>query len=414
MMEKFLKIILSVFIIVIIMLSTQVFALDGYAVCFGLNEKAYSSNGEGADTTKIVTDARNAYATMGYTAYRYINPTFTRFQSFLPDNSTRMLESDIVLISGYASPTYMQVNEQVCLRPGRSINYVETNTGVVGIDTINWSDCKLVILMGCNTGAPHPNPELPNIQMLISDKGASTIGWIGSIEIQDCEIWLQRFNKKLSENKTIYEALNYANSYVLYRSDTIKNFRMYGNESVRLLRSSINSSSQNGIIDDESSKTVRKTYNEEINFNENDMSSIDNIIKQDFNNDFNSEDFEMNIYDNGEGKYTIDYIYKINDVYTDLACTIFIKNNRIEEISSNISDIDFSMYRDNIGELSLNYDELKNNAANGIVSQDRNMKINNQKIKKLYITDTGEKKVIVLSEYEKNGNTYINSYEQCL
>lgn len=72
------------------------------------------------------------------------------------------------------------------------------------------------------------------------------------------------------------------------------------------------------------------------------------------------------------------------------------------------------MYRDNIGELSLNYDELKNNAINEIVSQDRNMKINNQKIKKLYITDTGEKKVIVLSEYEKNGNTYINSYEQSL
>lgn len=39
--------------------------------------------------------------------------------------------------------------------------------------------------------------------MLESD----TIGWIGSIEIQDCEIWLQRFNKKLAENKSIYEVI---------------------------------------------------------------------------------------------------------------------------------------------------------------------------------------------------------------
>ena len=104
------KIFIIVIIIIILLFnSTRVFAtLDGYAVCFGLDETAYNTTtrwNQEANSTNIVNDARNMYASMGYTAYKYVNPTFTRFQSFLSDNATRMLEADIVLISGHASPT---------------------------------------------------------------------------------------------------------------------------------------------------------------------------------------------------------------------------------------------------------------------------------------------------------------------
>lgn len=229
----------KIFLIVVIILlgiGSQTFAESGYAVSFGLNENLLKSRTQNttyivnnqnpfADATDTINNATEGFKALGYTSFKYINPTYTRFHSFLPDNKARMLESDIVLIVGHGAVNEMRVNKQVWLRIGNGDYYIETNTGVVGTNSVNWDKTKLVILMGCNTGSPHPNPERPNITQDIAAKGNTVLGWAASIYDNDCSKWIQKFNTKLAENKTVKDAINYAN---LFLWDT-KNKVLYQN-----------------------------------------------------------------------------------------------------------------------------------------------------------------------------------------
>lgn len=433
---KNVKKIFLIMTIIILGFCSQSYAESGYTVSFGLNTTLFTSSGP--DATNTVNTAKAGFERLGYTSFKYINPSFTRLQSFLPDNTTRMLESDIVLLVGHGTWRSIQLNQAVYLQIGKGAYFIETNTGNVGTNSIDWNKCKVVILMGCNTASSPTSQN--NITKTISNVGTTAIGWDASIYDNDCNLWMQRFTSKLAENKTVQEAINHANLFLNYFSYTdynaICSCIVEGSNNIRLLR---NSNTANTINIDNTitntseatlenlsdtlthhtlavneSNLIHKKYNQKINFDGKDISKIIKIIQEDIKEDFELEDFEPYIIYNGNTNYTISFIYKIGDIYTNLGCSIFIEDNKITDIFNNISGKNLELYTNEVIELNTinneNYNSLKNNALRKINVKISDIKVIKQDIKKTFDVYSKEKKISVLTTYEINDQKYTDVY----
>lgn len=292
--------------------------------------------------------------------------------------------------------------------------------------------------MGCNTASSPTSQN--NITKTIANAGTTALGWDAEIYDNDCNLWMQRFTSKLAENKTVQEAINYANLFLNYFSYTdynsICSCIVEGSNSVRLLRSSNTTNAINidDIITNKSDTTlenlsntlthhtldanesdlIHKKYNQEIDFDGKDISKIIKIIQEDVKEDFKSEDFEPYIIYNGNTNYMISFIYKIGDTYTNLGCSVFIEDNKITDIFNNITDKNLELYTNEVIELntinSENYNSLKNNALRKINVKASDVKIIKQDIKKSFDAYSKAKKISVLSIYESNGQKYTDAY----
>ena len=408
------KIIIIGLILLINLCSIQANAAGNNAVVCGLKEG-------NVKLTEVVNNSKKTFGELGYNSVGYINPTQNQFSGYAADNVNKLLESDIVVLTGHGTTLSIQVAPTVYLRRGHGTsNYVGTND-------IQWSKCSLVMLVGCYTAAEHSNPQIDNITHNIMDKSngmTNVFGWRDEILVGDVISWMKRFNSKLANGSSLLTALSYANSFSDYiDNSTIKNVAYYVGNSTHLRNNKNNKNINNitsenlNVITINPHKTVKFTK-EEKNIN-----NVIQLIEEELNKTINIQEYEINVFNINEeyNHYNIDFEYKIGEYYTNLGYTVIVEYGKVTEIIDNMSE-EININAKKINESKIDLDRIKEiaklqcltnmqeNSVNSIKESD----IKKQRVKMYLDTKTGEKTLKIFTTYEKNGVIGVNVFEKSI
>lgn len=404
-------ILIEITTILILGISTNVYAANNMAFSAG---KGYGDVDMSATTIKAYTSYKN----MGYNSnYATSNSNYNTLAGKF-SNGTKRLESDIVFLTGHGMWSCINTLAGAGVRIGTK----QGNT-YVGTDDITWNKVKLAIFLACGTGEETNNSEINLAYNVFKKSNWSTtsIGWRQTIDTNSADKWIGYFNSKLESGATVSSALNYANSKN-YPNNSIKDIAFYGNQSLKL------NSNNNILIASNSDKRTNEVDERNITYikdnikfdgTEEELSNIVNFIKKD-NKDFNIDDYKVNIYTlSKENKYyTIDFIYTIDDIYTNSAYTVIVDNGKAVQLADNT--VEFSKEK-----LDTEFDESKNWVAKkfaesqtnkeNVINCIRNMttiepvKIIEQKTMKYIDLKTQKKYIKVYTTY-----SYINSESKAM
>lgn len=175
----------------------------------------------------------------------------------------------------------------------------------------------------------------------------------------------------------------------------------------------INIKNKNSEIIGENLYTIE--CNESISSENKKIEIVENLIRNSIDKKFDIKDYEINEYSNNpkEKSYTIDMNYKINDIYTNLGYQVFIDNNIITEISTNAKGINVNKYKKNLSVFKQDFTYLEKEIKANL-ELNKNVKVKEQKIKKMYDLFENVKKVVVLTNYEEQGVEKTTSSEKIL
>ena len=268
---------------------------------------------------------------MGYNSYYSTSGANTSVLSGAFSNGTKRLESDIVFLTGHGSYKSVNTTANGRLEIGE---FVGSNTRI-GTEEVDWTKVKLAIFLACETGK-QTNEDPENLAYDVFEKSnwkATTMGWRQNIECLDSIAWIDYFNSKLETGSSISAALNYANSKNIYSNNAIKDLSFFGDPNLVLKKSR---SAVTNNIDEDNVKYIT----ENISFDGTNIETINELLNDEFSN-FKVEDYEIDIFTNSEelGYYTIDYTYKINDIYTNSGYTVMVNNGKVVQIADNFIPI---------------------------------------------------------------------------
>lgn len=298
------------------------------------NNMAFSA-GEGysdIDSIPATLSCYSSYASMGYNSYYSTTGATKDVLAGSFSNGTKRLESDIVFLTGHGDYNYIQPTIRGRLEIG---SYKDSQTRI-GTEDVNWEKVKLAIFLGCETGEQtNNNPE--NITYDVFEKSnwkTTTMGWRQIIGDKDGNAWIDYFNSKLETGSTISAALNYANSKNIYERNSIKDLSFFGDPNLVLKKT-------RSVVTNDLDEDNIKYITEDISFDGTNIETINKLLKDEFS-DFKLEDYEIDIFTNSEelGFYTIDYTYKINDIYTNSGYTVIVNNRKVVQIADNSIPID--------------------------------------------------------------------------
>lgn len=175
----------------------------------------------------------------------------------------------------------------------------------------------------------------------------------------------------------------------------------------------INIKNKNSEIIGENLYTIE--CNETINNENKKMEIVSNLIKNSIDKKFDIKDYEVSEYSNNpKGKsYVIDMNYKIDDVYTNLGYQVFIENNIITKISTNAKGINVNKYKKRVDVFKQDFTYLKEEIKETLETNE-NIKVKEQRIKKMYDLFGNVKKVVVLTNYVEQGVEKTTSSEKIL
>ena len=398
-MKKYILVLIIIFFVTLLVLTTNAHA--------AVNNVAFSA-GKGygdLDASDMTIENYSSYANMGYQSYYSTSPTNSYLLGSF-SNGRKRLESDVVFLTGHG--TYDSVSTT-----GASGLRIGSNGGrYIGTNNFDWKKVKLAIFLACETGQETNNSEV-NLAYNVFKKSnwtTTSIGWRQKIPNTDALKWLKSFNQKLKAGGTINSAMVYAGSQSGYESNKIKDLAFYGNPNLVLkLSRSIDSSEQIGESD--------ITYIQDtILFNGENLQPILSLLESKFDN-FNIDDYDIDIFTNSKENeiYTIDFTYKIGDIYTDSSYTVFVNNGKVTHIANNFIplnteklDTDFSDYmlKQDIAK-SIGISKVKQHNNETCISNFESItpvSINNQKTKKYISLKENKKYIQVETEY-----SYMNS-----
>ncbi len=191
-------------------------------------------------------------------------------------------------------------------------------------DYVGGGKVKLMIFSGCDTAK-----GTSNIAKRTKDYGAvATIGWTVKLGLESSYQWSLKFNNCIALGYTIQNAINYANSFN-YGDNSCKSYRLYGNGS-QVLKRTTSTAAVNALVAEDAS--VSKVSNAEINIsNLTSKLKVEKIIR-DYFSDFSFNDFEIDVAINGDDKATITVVEKIGDFVTQNAYVLFYENGKITKI----------------------------------------------------------------------------------
>ncbi len=175
----------------------------------------------------------------------------------------------------------------------------------------------------------------------------------------------------------------------------------------------INIKNKNSEIIGENLYTIE--CNESISSENKKIEIVENLIRNSIDKKFDIKDYEINEYSNNpkEKSYTVDMNYKINDIYTNLGYQVFIDNNIITEISTNAKGINVNKYKKNLSVFKQDFTYLEKEIKANL-ELNKNVKVKEQKIKKMYDLFENVKKIVVLTNYEEQGVEKTTSSEKIL
>jgi len=200
----------------------------------GSVQYAYSIQGDNKkpDASDVIF-AYECFTNMGYQSYKSTYPAAIT-EAYIQNN----INSEIILFSTHGWQNGVQIRENQLY----VVDY-DGATGYINIKDFTLNRPKLVVYSACQTAA-----GTDNLSKATCDKGADVvIGWTVNIG-EAIYNWTDYFFTALKDNKTINEALNYADSFDYdaiwgsnHDNDDLKNNRkVYGTELRKSARLKIN------------------------------------------------------------------------------------------------------------------------------------------------------------------------------
>ncbi len=407
-MKKYLKIIslLSIFLIMI-SFATQVLAYNAFDYAFTMG----CILSDGKNTMEISERANYWYGTAGggnKICYGLTTPNYNMLKNGYFVNGPRLLESGVIFLSGHANQTEMFWDDASGNSCGLYINGDVGNT-YVGLDNINLSNTTLITFGGCHTG----DGTQANLTAKAVQKGAdAALGWTDFLPVGSFNNWADRYNQKLSQGYTMLEAAQHANGYI-YLDSRVKSSAYAGNPNVRIKNTTRDLSIEEANLNVLNIESDNLTF-----FNTNqDFKNIINIIKNE-DETFNENEYEVSVYKLDDETYTIDFIYKIGEVYTDMGYIVTVMNNEITKISNfmnnavkeNIKDIEAKItldnsHIDNIERNAVNELQMRNVNTSTITVEENSSRYyySSEENKLYYVVNTISQKgeAIIVDEYKQ-------------
>ena len=283
---------------------------------------------------------------MRYTTTRTTAPSRMVLQGSF--NGLPYLESSVLYFAGHGDKTTVTFNGCVSQTSGIGMGQGIASSGHLGIRSYNLNKVNLAVLQACETA----KDSTGNITKLFVDLGAkASLGWTSTINTASGEPWAERFWTRITGAYTFGQAVTYANSFT-YLFNNIKNTKTYGNTNLQLLSFSGYSLQQPNSFTNKYTPSLniadRSEYQTSIAITENNvLEKINFLIKNQFNNEFNEEDYILKITNN-EDMIIYDLILNVNDVYAELGYTIFVENSIITNIFDNTQNLDINVIKQNI------------------------------------------------------------------
>lgn len=315
----------GILFIMIIILSTfyaPIFARDNTALSVAT---AYE---EKTNTLDACNNAAQCYHDSGYTSYIGCDLDASMLYSYL--------YADVQFFCTHGAYDNIKYETTgIAKGDGRTIG----NRQYIGTNQVHWyADTILVTYVSCE-GAK--DRSLDTIAGATWQRGADTVlGFNKEIDLSSATSWSSRYNKKLQEGSTVYEAASYANSFI-YLYPSIKSLTIYGNSDLTIGGTNPRAMSiANKIYDD--SRMVYDIKNQDNNITLDNV--ISNIKNKSRSNDLNNYEIvktegitrtkNPGIYEDAQEEY-VDVILKIGEFYTDRGYTICLKDGIVQQIYDN-------------------------------------------------------------------------------
>lgn len=382
--------------IIALMLSVICFVMPFLTKAEAVARQAISIGGEfhnGDD----VRSACDFFALCGYNSYYTCNPAYSYV------NSSGRLNSGVVYFSAHGSQDGIYLLNDIEVVD----QYHTKGSKTVVINDFTLSDAKLYIYDACLTASNEDDSGV-NLCTETYLKGANcVIGWTQSIYDSDAFEWQKRFQNQLALGWTVLNAANYANRFTYYENSSIKSWRIYGNSSEVVKRSSSTALSmlENSIYNigytDLSTQNVRNSEVESY------LKSIDMT--------FDSKDYqiERTLTNESGTSYVVDYVYKNGDFKTSCGYTFIVENNKVIGVQNNMNstfDDVFSISSSQTPIIEESDITAAYNLANIKVSNRNDGSIvTNQTGEPYYDVESGKYYYLVKTVY-KTGNGYYGAF----
>lgn len=361
----------------------------------------------GTGNINTSTDAINAceayYSSGKYSSYYTTKPTYSYISGNNPNTNKPRLESDIVFLSGhgnYDRMVFNYLNKGGNYATGVYMGTSQTLNGykLAGIKNYNMSNAGLVIYAGCLTGLE----GVTNIAEVTYTSGATTtMGWRHSIEAVSHTEWLKRFNTKLGEGLSVWNAVDYANKFD-YNDNDVKDISIYGNMDYVITSGA---KAHYTAFDSESLK--EKDLNIAFDDDKEIESLINEYIKNNINSEFDSSNYKVEKHSTLGFSY-YDYKFIHNSYITNSTYTFKVDNSAKKIVKYIDNTIDLSKIPSIQQATTYQKDEstVIKNATNRILAN-KNNEIVSQKSEKIYDAKENKFKWYVRTEvFEKDSNTY--------
>ena len=399
------KIILKLFTLGLLLLiinscSYSVLAASGYA---------FSAGGtvDNWNTTSLIQNGNNTYNNLGYSAQYMMNPSFNTLNNGKNADGSKLLESKVVLLAGHGNTagTSIKLSSSSYLRTGN------TTGNSVGVNNVNFSKVKLITLVGCKTSYdPYDNYSNLAVEIFRKSAGkANVVGFKQEVSSNIMAEWCANYHSKLKSGGTVVQAIQYANSKS-YRDSRVKDIGYFGTDTT-IKSTSLSTCSIP--LNDSNSTFIQK--NIEFTKENQNVQGIVDFIKT-INPSFNVNDYIINIYclNKEQDIYTIDFIRKIGNFYTNLGYVANIQYGKLISITDNnqsIEDIKIEEFPNtkiklsNSKIVSLKKDAikyLKNKLMQNNVST---FSVENQKCQYYLDVKTNKKYYDIFTTYKDENNT---------
>lgn len=345
--------IMSVITLLLLMFTTQIFARDNTALSVG---SIYDSN---IDTKQMVANASQYYSTAGYKSYYGYDLDKNTLYSYL--------YADVQFFAGHGSSNHIEFSTTGIVT-GNDLVY--EGKQYIGTNTVHWdADTILVTYLGCNTAQ---DSDWSTIAGETCNRGANTVvGFNKKININSANSWADRYNEKLKDGYTVYDAARYANSFI-YLYPNIKQLTIFGDTNLTIGGTNTTSNLQNNRDYNDKNATI---YNIDNKIEKNNISLDDALViikEKSGDNDLVNYEIVRNdgitkikknqAYPDEQEEY-VDVILKLGEFYTDVGYTIYLKNNIVQKIYDNHAITDKEV------NIILSNDNIKNTNVSGAIEK---------------------------------------------
>lgn len=315
------------------------FATQNSAFCVGTN---YGNIQDSQDSTQEAIDAKDAYQRMGYSVTLSTTPTVAVMRN------SHYMRSRILFFCGHGSDVAMQFNY---MQNGG--NY---KTGVtisdITVDGYTYVGLEhrmrlvdLAVFAGCETGKGAMS--LASLACMLGAK--VSIGWQATVGDNSQRKWLKRFNNALADGKSVEKALEYADAYSFYSSNSavkdwavyFSNYEKFYTPGSLLPQGGAAEIMASGIAEQEPApKNLMESYQGDTLIpGKNITAEIGEIIHA-IDDSFNLNDYNVYVYDHGEGVFsTIEYIRVIGGFETNSGFVAIYEDNALKSLYDNTVEI---------------------------------------------------------------------------